>query len=467
MTQTWLLPTLRDIADRRETTAIVDITVPRQREGHYDKRADRQWESAVTALVQTWYDNPDGRCQQMGLAFASPHPKITEAASTLGIPLVPFIPLAVNFQLPPANAEEDIHRASCRSATLNIPLLPTDPLSNEQFCLWITTSFRALFCLGTDDRGNSDFRLTFVPEVIDAAIQALRNRILLTVPAYANTIDRALELFPDRVTDLDYLSGFTDRLLSSAIPQHAIVQPTAPPPPPTTVETNLDIELLRALTHEIRTPMTTIRMLAKSLLRLPEVTPKMRCRLESIEQECGEQIERMELIFSAVEFATEEGKIDLTLMPFSDFLSESLPRWQSTATRRDLEFVCIAPQHLPNILTNPIVLDRVLTGLVESFTRNLPAGSRVNVDINPVGDRLKLQLQSATDMPPTGWWERHQAIGNLLAFQPDTGNLSLNLDVTKGLFKLIGGKLVVREDAVEGEVLTIFLPIEKGSGFTA
>jgi hypothetical protein len=105
--------------------------------------------------------------------------------------------------------------------------------------------------------------------------------------------------------------------------------------------------------------------------------------------------------------------------------------------------------------------------LVESFTRNLPAGSRVNVDINPVGDRLKLQLQSATDMPPTGWWERHQAIGNLLAFQPDTGNLSLNLDVTKGLFKLIGGKLVVREDAVEGEVLTIFLPIEKGSGFTA
>jgi signal transduction histidine kinase len=47
----------------------------------------------------------------------------------------------------------------------------------------------------------------------------------------------------------------------------------------------------------------------------------------------------------------------------------------------------------------------------------------------------------------------------LLTFQPETGNLSLNLNVTKNLFQLLGGKLVVRQSPQQGEVLTIFLPL--------
>jgi signal transduction histidine kinase len=44
-------------------------------------------------------------------------------------------------------------------------------------------------------------------------------------------------------------------------------------------------------------------------------------------------------------------------------------------------------------------------------------------------------------------------------FQPETGNLSLNMNVTKNLFQALGGKFVVRQKPEEGEVLTIFLPL--------
>jgi signal transduction histidine kinase len=47
-----------------------------------------------------------------------------------------------------------------------------------------------------------------------------------------------------------------------------------------------------------------------------------------------------------------------------------------------------------------------------------------------------------------------------LNFQPETGSLSLNLDVTKHLFQALGGKLIVRQRPQEGEVMTIFLPLE-------
>jgi hypothetical protein len=53
-----------------------------------------------------------------------------------------------------------------------------------------------------------------------------------------------------------------------------------------------------------------------------------------------------------------------------------------------------------------------------------------------------------------------KSIGQLLMFQPETGSLSLNLNVTKHLFQVLGGKLIVRQRPQEGEVMTIFLPLE-------
>jgi len=38
------------------------------------------------------------------------------------------------------------------------------------------------------------------------------------------------------------------------------------------------------------------------------------------------------------------------------------------------------------------MLDQVLTGLIENFTRSLPAGSHIQVQVIPAGDQLKLQL---------------------------------------------------------------------------
>jgi len=48
-------------------------------------------------------------------------------------------------------------------------------------------------------------------------------------------------------------------------------------------------------------------------------------------------------------------------------------------------------------------------------------------------------------------------------FQPETGSLSLSLAVTKNLFQALGGKLTVRKRPHQGEVMTIFLPLEFSS----
>jgi len=236
-------------------------------------------------------------------------------------------------------------------------------------------------------------------------------------------------------------------------------------------EANPDVELLQALTHEIRTPLTTIRTLTKLLLKRRDLAPEVKRRLEIIDHECTEQINRMELIFRAAELETavvKQTSVNLTSMSLAQIFGQSIPRWQKQAQRRDLTLDVLVPQQLPTVVSNPNLLEQVLTGLMESFTRSLPTGSHIQLHVTPAGNQLKLQFQSQPDPSKTAnSLENAQAgcptvksIGQLLMFQPETGSLSLNLNVTKNLFQVLGGKLIVRQRPQEREVMTIFLPLE-------
>jgi signal transduction histidine kinase len=205
------------------------------------------------------------------------------------------------------------------------------------------------------------------------------------------------------------------------------------------------------------------------LLKQKDLPAKVIKRLQCIDRECTEQIDRMELLFRAAELETSSSSnpssSQLTSICLDQMLQQSIPRWQQAANRRNLTVDVVLPSSLPTVVTNPVMLDRVLTGLMENFTRNLPAGSNISVRVIQAGDRLKLQLlpncsQDIKTAQSSKAQPIRKAIGQLLMFQPETGAISLNLAATKHLFQAIGGKLIVREGPQHGEVITIYLPLE-------
>ncbi|NJN75914.1 MAG: HAMP domain-containing histidine kinase [Synechococcaceae cyanobacterium RL_1_2] len=219
-----------------------------------------------------------------------------------------------------------------------------------------------------------------------------------------------------------------------------------------------ELKLLQVLTHEIRTPLTSIRTLIRSLIKRYPLPAKVMQRLHSIDQECTEQIERMELIFKATELEsnkTQTPGTQLTPISLQIMFETNIPRWQQQAQRRNINLDVLMPQHLPQVvITEPALLDRMLTGLIEKFTRNLTTGDRIQLHISTAGNQLKLQL-----LPQANHHHRFEALGQLLTFQPTTGNVSLNLDVTKNLCQALGGKLIVKNKPTQGESFTIFLPL--------
>jgi K+-sensing histidine kinase KdpD len=166
----------------------------------------------------------------------------------------------------------------------------------------------------------------------------------------------------------------------------------------------------------------------------------------------------MDLIFRAVEWESKTNNqkaVELVPLCLEQLFQESIPRWQKQAQRRNLTLDFVLPQKLPRVVSDPTMLERMLTGLMENFTKNLPSGGEIKVKVSTAGDRLKLQFFPEHPCHNNPF----KSLGQLLMFQPETGSLSLKLDVTKNLFNALGGKFIVKQRPKNEEVVTIFLPL--------
>jgi signal transduction histidine kinase len=336
-----------------------------------------------------------------------------------------------------------------------------------------------LLVLGQDRRGLPAFQFSFEPEAVAAGWQVLRSRLLSANSPRFREIDTQVGCFPAIAPDYRLVMQFSRELLKhlADVPIIETQQPRCRSVPMASpralaagngkhhpavqrlsIKLSPEVELLQALTHEIRTPLTTIRTMARLLLKNPNLTPAMAQQLQTIDRECTEQIDRMELIFRAIELETttsQERSVQLVPMSLAQVLQASVPRWKKQAERRNVELDVVLPQQLPQVVSDPAMFDRVLAGLMEKFTGSLPMGGTIRLEVTTAGNQIKLQFHTQSACPTNPF----KSLGNLLVFQPETGSLSLNLNVTKNLFQALGGKLIVRQRSQQEEIFTIFFPL--------
>jgi len=476
----WILPSLKEVLSENQSPVAECSTA----------KAEGQWRVSLAAtenlLWKTLAKSLSDDTQGLVLAAPAPlfcHPELTQRLQTVTFTARPFNPLALMpFMMPSEVAQNISNNNNIETNTLHtttfqesiLPLLPADPLGAEQFCLIFTDKFRLVLVLAEDENGKKEFLFSFESAVVQKAWESIGARVVLTNPELFADLDFKVQSYPVVAPDYQVIIQFSQLLLQElTIPTesnpvtHASSSFHVPIPPPKSPSRS-DVELLQAFAHEVRTPLTTIRMMTRLLLKRKDLPVNVIGRLEVIDHECTEQIDRMELLFKAAELENLSQPLkfansQLSPMCLDEVLQQSIPRWQLAATRRNLTLNVVLPKQLPTVVSNPAMLDRVLTGLIENFTRSLPAGSCIQVQVMTAGDQLKLQLSPQFDCQDQGYRITppiRKSLGQLLMFQPETGAISLNMAATKHLFQAIGGKLIVRQRPQNGEVLTIFLPLE-------
>ena len=221
-----------------------------------------------------------------------------------------------------------------------------------------------------------------------------------------------------------------------------------------------EAKLLAAISHEVRTPLTTIRTLISSTLKNYKMDQIIRNRLIQIDNECTEQIDRFGLIFNAAELVNSESSSlqSLTSIDLGEILKKLSPNWQYQLERRGINLQIDIPNELPEVLSNSEKLELMLGGLIDKNTRGLKEGSILILELRPAGQKLKLQLiVQQKDMKNKKHNLEHDGsdIGPVLNWDPQTGSLNLSQSATQKLLASLGGRLTKRKNSG----LTVFFPI--------
>ncbi|MBW4552993.1 MAG: sensor histidine kinase [Aphanocapsa sp. GSE-SYN-MK-11-07L] len=476
---TWQLPTLSQVLAVLEPE---EISLP---EGI---AAEAQWQTAIAALTGLLQSSTHSLVD--GLVLAGPTPVFSQAPEQFATWLftaAPTYPL-----LPATDTQPETDQL-----LQTVALLADDPLATEQFCLVLTREFGLLMVLGTTVTGQASFQFSFAPTTLRQAWQVLRSRLLLTRSANLELFDHWGASLSMQAPSYQTVARFSRLLLAGSVPAAKPVEETSSrsltPQPPVSgdekARQGIDIELLQAIAHEVRTPLSTIRTLVSLVLKRADLPAEVTKRLGLVHRECTEQIDHFNLIFRAAELVTSPSlnpSTGLTAVSLAEMLQEGIPRWQQQAARRSLSLEVLLPPQLPAVVSDPVLLDQVLTGLITHFSHSLPTGSDIQVEVMLAGDQLKLELRSQTGSYSCGGTSKPsspanrsvrparansllncsplKSVGQVLMLQPETGNLSLSLPVTKTLFHALGGKLIVRKAADRGETLTIFLPLGNDGG---
>ncbi len=221
-----------------------------------------------------------------------------------------------------------------------------------------------------------------------------------------------------------------------------------------------EAKLLRAISHEVRTPLATIRTLISSTLKKYSMDASMRNRLIQIDNECNEQIDRFGLIFDAAELVSNEVPTlnNLAKINLAEIFKKLVPLWNKQLNRRGISLKIDIPDQLPQILSDSEKLELMLRGLIDKNTRGLKEGSTLILELRPAGQKLKLQLKvQKLDGKKKEILKKENGsdIGPVLNWNPQTGSLQLSQNATQKLLASLGGHVTQRRDTG----LTVFFPI--------
>ena len=482
--QNWLLQNLSDVLNREleaeQSTSQgnafhVGINKETGQRSYSEKtrsglKAQREWRAAIASveILLSEIEGDKASTVKQGLIFSAPVPLLSHPDIGYKFQSAVFTTDAfnVNALMPCRQSVSESTPKQNVESVVRLPLIPNDSIEREQFCLILTANFGLIMVLGEDIEGNAKFHFSFDPLVLNEAWTILRSRLVIANHRHLVQLDELVEQFAPPNPNYRLVTRFNRQLLQHLPNLDLVTSPSRQVETiPTTSESvqsiangnHVEMELLQALTHEVRTPLTTIRTLTKLLLkRKQDFKPNVVQRLQTIDRECTEQIERMELIFRAAELESTSSKpVELVPFPLEQVFQQNIPRWQEKAKRRNVDLNFTLPPQLPKVVSDPAMLDTVLTGLMESCTRSLPTGGHIEVKVSTAGNQLKLQVLSQASNSDNPF----KSLGQLLTFQPATGCLGLNLDATKNIFQALGGKLTVRQRQEQGKELTIFLPL--------
>jgi two-component system, OmpR family, sensor histidine kinase KdpD len=213
--------------------------------------------------------------------------------------------------------------------------------------------------------------------------------------------------------------------------------------------------LLAAVSHDLRTPLASIRAAVGSL-RQTDVTwsPEDEAELLATVDVASGRLER--LIDNLLDLSRlQAGAVRPLTRPVS--LDEIVPRATEGVPRERIRID--VPETLPLVNIDPGLVERVIANVVENALRYAPVGVPVVVSASDFGHSVELRIvdrgPGVPDDAKARMFEAFQRLGD----SPAGDGVGLGLAVARGFVESVGGTLTAEDTPGGGLTMVVALPI--------
>ncbi|MBE3560332.1 MAG: hypothetical protein IMW89_14070, partial [Ktedonobacteraceae bacterium] len=238
---------------------------------------------------------------------------------------------------------------------------------------------------------------------------------------------------------------------------------------------NLQVELLRrtdalrsallsSVSHDLRTPLSSIKAAASSLLQndVQWTEEERRSFAMTIEREAN-RLNR--LVGNLLDMSRIEGgalKPEKEWYPLDELIHDVLERMQSQIQGRTVR--TMIPEDLPPVKLDYLQMDQVMTNLVENALRYTPAGSPVDITVAVIDRQVLVSVADRGPGIPPGDLERifdkfYRVMGTKNRGTSTMGT-GLGLAVCRGLVEAHGGHIWAENRPQGGAVFKFTLPLD-------
>jgi two-component system phosphate regulon sensor histidine kinase PhoR len=222
-------------------------------------------------------------------------------------------------------------------------------------------------------------------------------------------------------------------------------------------------EFIDNLGHELRTPLSTVTLLAETLAReaeIADIPPRMRERIALIEVETGHIAQ---MVNEMLDLARMEGGSQLRLLDDVDLARlaiASAERLRLFAERSGVTLVTETEADVPTVRGDESRLGQVVVNLVHNAIKFSPDGGEVRVAVRRAGDDIELTVADhgigIKRADRARIFERFYKADRARVRGGGTG---LGLAIARHVVEGHGGRITVESEEGLGSTFTVTIPI--------
>jgi len=219
--------------------------------------------------------------------------------------------------------------------------------------------------------------------------------------------------------------------------------------------------LIAAVSHDLRTPLASIRAMIESLndgvVSEPEAVQRY---LGLIQQETDRLEQLIEDLFELSRIESGDFELRLTSIPVTELVTETVDGLQAQAEKKGVVLQAICRTAVPPLLLDGPRMERVLVNLIQNAVRHTPSGGEVRVEVDGQDGHVQVTVSdtgegiTAEDQPHI--FDRFYR--GEKSRSRESGGAGLGLAIARGIVEAHRGRIQVESNPGRGSrfIVTLF-----------